>query len=662
MSNPLKLFTFDLETLINCFLFIGKFYDDPKIYVFEISSRKNQQQELLNFLNFLQNSQVHMMGFNNIGFDNPIVQDLLVNPYMFGFDKAYQLCQQIIKSQGFGGQRFGHIPLSERILPQIDLLKLNHFDNANKSTSLKALQFAMRLPSIEDLPVPLGVALTSEQMDQAISYGIHDVTSTEEFGRRCMKHILIRKELLDDGVLSGDVLNYSDVKLGTEYLVKKIGRSKCYVKGSTPKQTLRESVAFKDIILPKIKYRTEKFNEVLEWFKAQVIFPQSDKEPPKLEARLANLDFYFGVGGVHASVDNRLYESTSTHVIRDIDVSGMYPAVAIANGFAPEHLGQNFVMAYRQLQIDRSQYKKGTTMNLILKLASNGAFGNGDNPYSCFYDPKFPKEITVNGQLQLLQLAEVLSLIPDLEIIQANTDGITAFVPRRMGYLFDLWKADWEKNTGLKLEESEYSRMWIRDVNNYLAIDTGGNIKAKGAYWYPKNPEDYWGGSGSVWHKDFSSMVVQKVTEKALIENWNPAALVYLMTDPFDFMIRHKTTKGSTVSIGTEQMPKTIRYYVSKTGGSIIKRSNPTGEIGTYKRKRSLTDEYYNKIAQEIPADTWDARIHTANKSKYEIVESNLIVGRLVKCCNVASDFSWHDVDYEYYIKEIEKLMIGDRK
>lgn len=659
MSQPLKFFIYDLETLLNFFVFIGKFYGDPKIYVFELSPRKNQRSELLNFLNFLQNSGVHMVGYNNVGFDNPIIQDLMVNPYVFDHNKAYQLCQQIIGSQGFGGNRFGSIPFKDRLLPQIDLLKINHFDNANKGTSLKSLQCAMRLPSIEDIPVPLGVALTSEQMDVTIKYGIHDVGSTEEFLTRCMKHVLIRQELLDNGVLSGDVLNYSDVKIGTEYLVKKIGRSKCYIQGSTPRQTKRESIAFKDIILPKIKFRTEKFNEVLKWFKEQIVYPGSDKEPPKLDIHLADLDFYFGVGGAHASVENRLYESTSTHVIRDIDVSGMYPAIAIANGFAPEHLGQDFMTAYKQLQIDRSQYKKGTTMNLILKLANNGVFGNGDNKYSCFYDPKFPKEITVNGQLQLLQLAEVLSLIPDLQIIQANTDGITAYVPRKFGYLFNLWKADWEKDTGLKLEESEYSRMWIRDVNNYLAIDTAGNIKAKGAYWYPKTSDDYWGGSGSVWNKNFSSMVVQKVVEKALIENWNPEALIHLMTDPYDFMIREKTPGGATIYIGDKAMPKTVRFYVSKTGQSIIKKSNPTGEIGTYKRQNGLTDEYYNKILKEVPAGTWDARIHNKKKSKYERVETNLVSGRLVKCCNVASDFNWQDVDFDYYVKEIQKLMIG---
>ena len=91
-------------------------------------------------------------------------------------------------------------------------------------------------------------------------------------------------------------------------------------------------------------------------------------------------------------------------IIIDIDVAGMYVAVAIANGFSPEHLGQDFVNAYRQLQSDRAQYPKGTTMNAVLKLAGNGVYGNSNNPYSCFYDPKYTFSVTVNGQLQLLQL------------------------------------------------------------------------------------------------------------------------------------------------------------------------------------------------------------------------------------------------------------------
>lgn len=655
----MNLYVWDLETYPNCFLFKGKFEGVPGIHTFEISSRKNERDRLIQWLGYLQTLGVYQVGFNSLSFDYPIEHELLTNPWTFDAAKAHQLAQTIIGSQRFGAGHNPHtIRLGDRLLPQIDLLKINHFDNVSKATSLKALQFAMRMDSVEDLPFDPNTNLTNDQMDQLNSYGDHDIIATELFLSKCKHLILIRKELIDNGILSGDVLNYSDVKLGTDLLVKKIGRSKCYISGSNPRQTLRTSIAFKDVVLPKIFYRTESFQAVLEWFKSQIVYYGRD-DKPRLEASLGGIPFHFGVGGVHASVKDRSFCSNSTHVIKDVDVSGMYPAVAIANGFAPEHLGLSFTQAYRQLKADRDQHPKGTTMNLVLKLAGNGASGNFENKYSCLFDMKCAYDVRINGQLQLLQLAELLSLIPGVELIQANTDGITSLVPRNMEPFFDLWCNEWEALTALKLEKVDYSKMWIRDVNNYIAIDTKGKIKRKGAYWYPLTEEDYHGSSGTNWNKDFSNMSAQKAIEACLVNGYRAADVIRLIADPFDFMLRYKTPPGAKVYIGDREMLKTVRYYVSTAGEPMKKISTPKGEIGAWKRRNSLSDETWQKVMQEIPAGAWDARIHTKNKSKYEMTTQSIESGRLVKECNRASNFNWQDVDWDYYTKEVEKLMIG---
>jgi len=268
----MQLYYYDLETYSDCFLFNGKFEGKPEVQTFEISYRKNERDKLLSWLSYLQNTDAYMIGFNNLSFDYPIVHQLLMEPYTFDAKKAYLLCQQIIGSQTYG-QNPNSIRLSDRILPQIDLVKINHFDNNNRRTSLKSLQFAMRSDSVEDLPYDPSSSLTSEQIDNLISYGIHDVLETERFGSKCRHLITMRQDLIDSGVLSGDVLNYSDVKIGTEYLIKKIGRAKCFVKGAIPRQSLRDVVAFKDVILPKIFFRGEEFDEVRNWFASQVIYP-----------------------------------------------------------------------------------------------------------------------------------------------------------------------------------------------------------------------------------------------------------------------------------------------------------------------------------------------------------------------------------------------------
>lgn len=655
----MTFYTFDLETYPNIFLFSGKFLDDSQVYTFEISDRVNHRNELLSHLSYIQNTRAFMVGFNSIGFDYHILHDLLTNPYTFGALHAHLLGTKIIQSQGFGGGRQGfYIPMGERILPQIDLYKVNHFDNANKATSLKALQFAMRSDSVEDLPFAIR-PLTFSEMDQLRAYNVHDVLETEKFLIKNFPAIKMRQDLLEEGVLSGDVLNYSDVKIGTEYLIRKIGRAKCFIKGSTPKQSIRHCVEFKDIILPKIKFRTEQFQAVHDWFSAITLYMGDDKPKPKLEVELAGITFVFGLGGVHASVDRKYYESNDEYVIKDVDVAGMYPAVANVNGFAPEHLGNDFVIAYRQLSVDRKQYAKGTSRNLVLKLANNGASGNFENQYSCLYDPKCAYSVRINGQLQLLQLAEVLSLIPEVKLIQANTDGVTALVPRKLESFFDLWCNDWEAQTGYKLEHVPYKRMWIRDVNNYVAEGIDGTIKRKGAYWYPIKDEDYQGSSGSNWNKDFSNLSAQKGIEAVMLHGYRTEDVVRLITDPFDFMLRYKTPGGATLYVGDQPQLKTVRYYVSTKGEPMKKIATPKGEIGAWKRRNKLTDSEFNKILKEIPPGAWDERIHTKNKSKYAAVTTSVESGRLVKVCNRASEFDWRDVDWSYYVGEIEKLRIG---
>lgn len=647
-----KFYIYDIETMLNCFLFTGKLEGDSRVDIFEISDRKNQRSELLSHLSMLQSQGYILVGYHNLGFDYPIIHDLLVNPHTFDAKRAYLLAQEIIGRQEYG---FTAIRYNDRILPQLDLVKINHFDNKARRTRLKDLQFAMRSASVEDLPFDFRRPLTFEQMDKMIDYNKHDVTETEAFFVKCKPAIKMREELLENKVIYGDVLNYSDVRIGREYLIKKIGRNKCF-NGPKPKQTFRNEIAFKDLILPKIFFKTEQFQEVYNWFTQQK-FWLTKAERPSLKTKLAGLDFHFGLGGLHASVENKVFIADDDYVIKDIDVSGMYVAVAIANGFYPEHLGNDFVQAYKQLQRDRAQYPKGTTMNAILKLAGNGVYGSSNDSYSCFYDPKYTYSVTINGQLQLLQLVELLSLIPQLQIIQANTDGITVKMHKSMVQFFQLWCNEWEAQTGLKLEEVNYSKMFIRDVNNYIAVKTNGSVKRKGAYWYPITDQDYEG----VWNKDFSNITAPKIAEQVMLNGWQIKDIIKLNHNPFDFMMRYKTSKGSKLMLNGFETQKTLRYYVSHAGGQLKKFYDPKGAIGDYKRKNGIPDEYYKRILSEIPAGTWDERIHTKNKSKYQVNVTNVEAGFLVKECNKASNFSWDDLNYDYYIDTVRKLLIGEQ-
>lgn len=648
----MSYYTYDLETYPNIFLYCGKFEDSDEIFLYEISDRRNDVQYLMAHLSFLKNSNVEMIGFNNLGFDYIILHELMTNPYTFTYEKAAQICTNIINSQR--GPGLNNIRLKDRIIPQIDIMKVCHFDNDAKRTSLKNLQFAMRSESLEDLPFDIR-SLNDQEKDVLRSYNIHDVLETEKFFKHHKHQIEMRREYLNEGLLTGDVLNFSDVKIGTEYLIHRLGREKCF-SGGKPRQTFRQAIEFNRIILPKINFRTDIFNDVFNWFKQQTIYITSP-ERPKLEVKLSGLDFHFGVGGVHASAENKIYYSDDDYQIIDIDVEGMYVAVAIANGFAPEHLGQSFVEAYRQIKTDRARYAKGSSRNAALKLAGNGAYGNSNNPFSPFYDPQYTFSVTVNGQLQILQLVEMIDLIPDCELIQANTDGITIRIKKENENLFRFWCKEWEKMTGLVLEYVNYKRMWIRDVNNYISEKMNGDLKRKGAYWYPLNEKEYEGW----WNKDFSNLASIIAAEKAIVESWPVEVGIRLITNPFDFMLRYKATGSSNLYIGETKQLKTVRYYVSLTGETMKKVSPPKGELGQYKRANGIKDSLFDSVMKEIGKNIWDIRIHTKNKSKYDTVVTSIQSGWKVKECNIASKFDWSDVDWKYYISESKKIIIGNK-
>ena len=165
---------YDCETFPNCFTLSAMGADDDTRVVFEISPRRDDREDMFGWLSFLRTNRVEMIGFNNIGFDYPIIHAMMNNPGGATADFAYRKCMEIISGQS--ENRFGTIIWPrDRYIPQIDLYKIHHFDNKARSTGLKALEFTMRSDSVEDLPFPVGTMLDSDQIDTLIHYNMHDV-------------------------------------------------------------------------------------------------------------------------------------------------------------------------------------------------------------------------------------------------------------------------------------------------------------------------------------------------------------------------------------------------------------------------------------------------------------------------------------------------------
>lgn len=532
---------YDCETYPNCFTLCAVYSNGKGIRVFEISDRKNEIEAMITFLRKIASHKHSMVGFNNCGFDYPVLHEIIIcykNGKLLSASEIYQYAMKVIDSNR--GDGFGiTVKSSEVLLRQIDLYKIHHFDNPARATSLKMLEFNMRSDNIEDLPFPVGMGLSDKQKDVLIEYNKHDVMQTLKFYNHSLDAIRLRTVLTEK--FGFDCTNFSDPKIGSELFVTRLEKAmpgSCFKKTKFKKevrQSIRDKIALRDVIFPYIKFTRPEFQAVYDWFCAQEItetkgvfsdikecdlldvakyaemvtkrkkfkVPPSSIEVSQLKAAnpcmwvdtvelkspkgaksywhcwnevdtlnvvVDGFRFDYGTGGIHGAKQNVIIRSGNGYKIESVDVSSMYPNIGIVNRVFPEHLTSRFCDIYESLYQERKKYPKGSGENLALKLALNASYGNSNNKFSPLYDPRYTMAITINGQLMLSMLADMLLQVPSVEIIMANTDGLEykikdEFVEQGRGVC-----KQWEKITGLELERVNYSAMYIRDVNSYISV------------------------------------------------------------------------------------------------------------------------------------------------------------------------------------------------
>lgn len=352
-----------------------------------------------------------------------------------------------------------------------------------------------------------------------------------------------------------------------------------------------------------------------------------------------------------------------------------YPNLAIANKLYPEHLSEQFCDIYEDVYEQRKKFLKKThpTENGMLKLALNGVYGDSNNKYSPFYDPKYTMTVTLNGQLLLCMLSEWLMEIPEMKMVQINTDGLTVKIPRK--HLDDYHNIckKWEQLTGLELEFAEYSRMFTRDVNSYIAEYADGGLKRIGSYEW-KMVED---GGRLGWHQNRSCPVVAFVAEKALVYGIDIPTMVRNHPNDLDFMLRTKVKRSNILQALDDagnvirELQRITRYAVTTNGFYLNKLAPPHkgAKAGTWKRKQGVNDAEYKRVMDEIKNNPhgstqldidgvpWDERINTKNGSMNEDNNTSINSGYRVADCNDLKHFNRNDLNYDFYINEVNKLV-----
>ncbi len=260
---------YDFETYPDIFTAAFEHITTGEKWFFEISEERNDHTEFCDFIYMLSDNCASMVGYNNIGFDYPILHMIVtqgVNDYYTIFEK----CQAIINSFN----PWDHVVWESKwLVNQIDLYKIHHFDNNARRTSLKVLEFNMRSHNIEDLPFTPAQPVGRHNFPVLRHYNKHDVTETIKFYWHTVGALEMRAEL--SAKHNRNFTNHNDTKIGKDYFIMKLGDDICYYRDANnkkhPRQSIRNSINLDDVVFNYIQFDRPEFNGILNYFKAQTI-------------------------------------------------------------------------------------------------------------------------------------------------------------------------------------------------------------------------------------------------------------------------------------------------------------------------------------------------------------------------------------------------------
>lgn len=712
-----NLWVYDIETYPNLFTIGAINVKTLECFYFELSPWYNNMHEFQNFIYHLHNQRAEMVGFNNQHFDWPVI-DFAFKMIPAGLSNMdiFNKVQSIFNADF--EDRFKHVIWSrDQYIKQIDLFKINHYDNVSKSTSLKMLENNMGMENIQELPIKPGSMIKLEERDPMYLYLWHDVAATLLFLAYNTGAIDLRRELAEK--FNHDFTNASDAKIGADIFKLELKKAGLPVDKKTP----RPEIHFADCIFPYISFERPEFNAVLTWLKnttvtqtkealndidvpwelAQYMNPEEvivhglreetlremklrkgakaklSLVPPgeslngctfiadHLHCVVNGFQFDFGTGGIHGSISSSIVRTTATHKLIDVDVASYYPNLGIKNILYPEHLGEHFCVTYKDMYIMRGNYPKKThkKLNTAIKLALNAAYGNSNSKYSFLYDPKYTMTITLNGQLLLCMLSEHLFKVPGLTLVQINTDGVTYHCPNAyVDHTMNLCRWWEQMSQGLELEDVEYEAMYIRDVNNYIAVDQDGERKYKGAYEYNL-------AETGQWHKNFNYRIVAMAAEAELIDGTPVAEFIHQHYGKPEnrelFCMRSKCDRNSRIVLNVNgedtELQRITRYYASVDGGELVKIMPPTpAQIELYKvgdhYQHESTGAYEVKKQGVKPPSGRYKPVPPHLKREVPDRRSRIEATCAVAPCNVLDDFNWDELDVEYYIEQAKKLVV----
>lgn len=344
-------------------------------------------------------------------------------------------------------------------------------DDMQMGLSLKAIEGHLGL-SVEESTVPFDIdrPLTEEELKETAKYCIHDVDTTD-------KLVELRKDYLKNKIHIGKLAGLDEVKA--------MGMTNAKLTAALLKAEQKPHDDERKYVYPPNLKREYIPQEVFDFFDRMYNPEISDKElfSDKQTFSIGDCPGVVGYGGIHAAIPNYFFVESKDRVIRNKDVASYYPHLMTLCGYTSRNIPSAKV--FEDVLKTRMKAKASgdkATAN-ALKLVVNTTYGALLNKYNDLFDPLMGRSVCITGQLFLMELAQHLYAdIPDLKIVQLNTDGIMVECDRKYLPKLDEICDEWQSRTGFELEEDAVVRIAQKDVNNYVEVQEGGKAKSKGGY------------------------------------------------------------------------------------------------------------------------------------------------------------------------------------
>lgn len=436
------------------------------------------------------------------------------------------------------------------------------------------------------------------------------------------------------------------------------------------RKTERTAMAFKRVIFPFIKFKTDDLKAFLEEMKKVVIYSlgkgglkdvadkhheykyiKTSKDAGWFEIKINKLVYTIATGGLHTQdiprelkskliyIDNSSTGSCTksdtanttiwdkitddSYIYVHWDIASFYPSIMDVYKIAPAHLNEGvFVKLIHWLKETRvtakhskEEYIDGIPKDIlaqVLKIVINSIYGKLGFDKGDICDRLAVLKVTINGQLMIIMLCEELEL-NGIEVMSANTDGIVIKLHKRNKDKFEEIADNWKKLTGLDADSEEYKCYINRDINNYIVEELNGKLSYKGAL----NPFMY----KVDLQKGYDMPVIAQAVVNYFIYNKPILETLYESKNILDFCKTQNIGRQFHVEFTKnnkhEILQRNVRFYASNKGGVIEKVNNTTG------------------------------------------ARNELCAGRQVIILNTLDDvkIEYRNIDYGYYYQEVLKII-----